>query len=258
MKILLKELANSKDVLIRLVWQQMILRYRRTKLGYLWTLVNPLLMMSVMAIVFSNLFKSDLKTFAIFLFAGMVPWNFFSAVVSQTGGAFLNNEGLIKKIYLPKALFPLSIIISLAIDSMLSFFALFAIMGVVGAKFGIGLIFLPFSYILLIIFATGVGFLISVASVYFRDLQYIMAVVMQGLFFLTPVLYRHDSVGGHLELLVTLNPVTPYIELFRNPLFMGTFPSVVVILKAAIISIAFFLLGLVVFMRKQKQIVFRL
>jgi ABC-type polysaccharide/polyol phosphate export permease len=115
------ELYGNRNVLQQLIAQQLILRYRRTLLGYLWTLINPLLMMSVMAVVFSTLFKADLKTFAVFLFAGMIPWNFFSSVVTQSGTAFINNESLIKKIYLPKAIFPLSIAFALLVDSLLSF-----------------------------------------------------------------------------------------------------------------------------------------
>lgn len=108
--------------------------YRRTVLGYLWTLINPLLMMSVMALVFATLFKADLKTFAVFLFAGMIPWNFFNSVVTQSGMSFINNEGLIKKIYLPKAIFPLSIAFALLIDSVLSFLALFVIILAIGGS----------------------------------------------------------------------------------------------------------------------------
>jgi ABC-type polysaccharide/polyol phosphate export permease len=90
--------------------------------------------MSVMALVFATLFKADLKTFAVFLFAGMIPWNFFNSVVTQSGMSFINNEGLIKKIYLPKAIFPLSIAFALLIDSVLSFLALFVIILAIGGS----------------------------------------------------------------------------------------------------------------------------
>ena len=100
-----KELYAYRNVLLQLVRQQLILRYRRTVFGYLWTLLNPILMMSVTAVVFSSLFKQDLKTFTIFLFAGMIPWNCFSSIVVQSGTSFIYNEGLIKKIYPAKDYF---------------------------------------------------------------------------------------------------------------------------------------------------------
>lgn len=253
-----EELYLSRNVLYQLVAQQLILRYRRTALGYFWTLINPLLMMTVMAIVFSALFKADLKTFAVFLFAGMVPWNFFSAVVTQSGTAFINNEGLIKKIYLPKALFPVSVASALLIDSLFSFIALFVIIIVLGGTISWALLFLPMSYFLLFVFAIGFGLVMSVATVFFRDLQYVMTIVMQALFFLTPILYKPDALAGKVRWLIELNPVTPFISLFRAPLIDGNLPSSSVLLQAATISFATMAVGLFVFLRQEKSIVYRL
>lgn len=254
----LSELYGSRNVLSQLIAQQLILRYRRTALGYLWTLVNPLLMMSVMALVFSALFKADLKTFTIFLFAGMIPWTFFSSVVTQSGMSFINNEGLIKKIYLPKAIFPLSISFALLIDSVLSFLALFAIILGLGGSLSWSLLFLPAAFTLLFFFALGVGLIMSVATVFFRDLQYVITIAIQGLFFLTPILYKPDALAGKVGWLIGLNPVTPFIELFRAPLTQATLPSTGTILQAAAIACFAMLIGLFVFLRQEKNIVFRL
>lgn len=252
------ELYGSRIVLHQLVAQQLILRYRRTVLGYFWTLINPLLMMTVMAVVFSALFKADLKTFAIFLFAGMIPWNFFSSVVTQSGTAFINNEGLIKKIYLPKALFPVSIASALLIDSLFSFIALFVIIIALGGTMSWALLFLPISYLLLFSFAMGFGMIMSVTTVFFRDLQYVMTIVMQALFFLTPVLYKPDALAGKIKWVIEMNPVTPFIALFRAPLIDGTLPSGLLLLQATMISFATMAVGLFIFLRQEKAIVYRL
>ena len=254
----LGELYGSRNVLSQLVAQQLILRYRRTALGYLWTLINPLLMMSVMALVFATLFKADLKTFAIFLFSAMIPWNFFSSVVTQSGTSFINNEGLIKKIYLPKAVFPLSIAFALLIDSALSFFALFAIIIAIGGSLSWAVLFIPVAYILLFSFALGIGLITSVATVFFRDLQHVILIAMQGLFFLTPIIYRHDALAGKVAWLVGLNPVVPFIELFRAPLSQANLPSSSAILQATLLSLSAMAIGLFVFLRQEKKIVFRL
>jgi ABC-type polysaccharide/polyol phosphate export permease len=254
----LSELYGSRNVLQRLVAQQLILRYRRTLLGYLWTLINPLLMMSVMAVVFSTLFKSDLKTFAVSLFAAMIPWNFFSSVVTQSGTSFINNEGLIKKIYLPKVIFPLSIAIALLIDSLLSFLALFVIILAIGGVLSWSLLFLPVSFLLLFVFAMGLGLIMSIATVFFRDLQHVVLIAMQGLFFLTPILYKHDALMGKVAWLVGMNPVTPFIALFRVPLIEAALPSGTVLLQAAAISVSTMVIGLFTFLRQEKNIVFRL
>lgn len=252
------ELYGTRNVLKQLVAQQLILRYRRTLLGYLWTLINPLLMMSVMAVVFSTLFKADLKTFAVSLFAAMIPWNFFSSVITQSGSSFINNEGLIKKIYLPKVIFPLSITFALLIDSLLSFLALFVIIVALGGTLSWSLLFLPISFLLLFLFALGLGLIMSIATVFFRDLQHVILIAMQGLFFLTPILYKHDALAGKVAWLVGMNPVTPFIALFRAPLIEAALPSGSILLQTVAISSSAMAIGLFVFLGKEKKIVFRL
>lgn len=254
----LGELYDSRNVLSQLVSQQLILRYRRTALGFLWTLVNPLLMMSVMAFVFSTLFNADLKTFTIFLFAGMIPWNFFSSVVTQAANSFINNEGLIKKIYLPKGIFPLSIALALLIDNALSFLALFVIIIFIGGSLSWAVFFIPIAYLILFFFTLGIGLIMSVATVFFRDLQHIILIVMQGLFFVTPILYKQDRLKGKIAWLVDFNPLVPFIDLFRAPLSQASLPSSNVILQAALLSLSAMAIGLFVFLRQEKKIVFRL
>jgi ABC-type polysaccharide/polyol phosphate export permease len=254
----LEELYNNRNVLWQLVTQQLILRYRRTFMGYLWTLINPLVMMSVMAIIFSTLFKSDLKNFTVFLFAGMIPWNLFNSIVTQSGTSFINNEGLIKKIYLPKIIFPLSLALALLIDSTISFLVLATIIIGIGGSLSFAILFIPIAYILLFFFSLGVGLITSVATVFFRDLQHVILIAMQGLFFLSPVLYKHGALTGKAAWIVGLNPVVPFIEIFRSPLYLAELPNSIVILKALLISVSALTIGFFVLLRQEKNIVFRL
>jgi ABC-type polysaccharide/polyol phosphate export permease len=257
-KSFISELYSYRAVLNRLVQQQLTLRYRRTALGYFWTLINPLLMMSVMALVFSSLYKTDLKTFALFLFAGMIPWNFFSALVAQSCTSFINNEGLIKKIYLPKLIFPFSLSIALLIDSILSFLALLIIIFILGGQIGMSIIFIPYAFAALWVFTLGVGLVISVFSVFFRDLQHIVVIGLQGLFFLSPILYKSDALSGPIKWLVNLNPISIFIELFRAPLLFNLMPDTTIIATSLMLAIISLLIGLFVFFKWQKSIVFRL
>lgn len=188
----------------------------------------------------------------------MIPWNFFSAVVTQSGTSFINNEGLIKKIYLPKGIFPLSIAFALLIDSVLSFIALFAIILIIGGSLSWAVLFLPVAFLLLFFFSLGIGLIISVATVFFRDLQYVVTIAMQGLFFLTPVLYQRNALAGKVAWLVDLNPVVPFIELFRAPLSQAMFPSASAIIQASLISFSALAIGLFTLFRQEKNIVFRL
>jgi len=254
----LRELSKARTVLSILVWQQLILRYRRTLLGYVWSLINPILMMSIMSVVFASLFKADLKTFTVFLFTGMIPWSFFNASVTQSSMSLISNESLIRKIYLPKTLFPLSVCITLFIDSISSFFSLFIIMLLIGAKLSLAVFFIPVAYLLLFIFTLGISFIIAVATVYFRDLQHIIVIGMQALFFLTPIFYKRNSLFGKVEFLVNLNPLTTFVELFRSPLYLSQIPTETVIFKAILFASLAILIGLMFFLRFEKKIVFRL
>lgn len=252
------ELLSGWPLLSQLIRQQMILRYRRTFLGYCWTLINPLMMIFIMGLVFSSLFKQDLVKFTAFLFAGMIPWNLISSVVNQSGFAYTNNEALIKKIYVPKIIFPISLVLTLFVDALLSLAVLIFLIIALGGNISWVIFFVPIALILLFIFSLGIGLIVSVATVFYRDLQYILGITMQGLFYLTPVLYIKDTVPKSLAILVSLNPLTPLIDIFREPISYRILPSYDTLLIAILISSSTFALGLIVFIRHEKKIVFRL
>jgi ABC-type polysaccharide/polyol phosphate export permease len=256
--VLVREVLNYRDALMQLVVQNLTLRYRRTVMGYFWTLLNPLLMMTVMAFVFANLFKTDLKSFASFLFVGMIPWNFFNSVLSQSTGSLIFNEGIIRKVYIPKLLFPLSISIAMFVDAVLAFLVLFPAVMILGGSFSWALLFLPISFSLLFIFAFGFGIAVSIATVYFRDLQYIIVIGLQGLFFLTPILYKKEEILGAISWLIRLNPISPFISLFREPLLAGLLPSASLLMQAFLLAFTSLFLGLYLFNRVKNNIVYRI
>jgi len=257
-RLLKSELLTSGPLLLQLIHQQMTLRYRRTFLGYCWTLINPLMMIFIMGLVFSSLFKEDFLKFTAFLFAGMIPWNFINNVVNQSGSAYINYEGLIKKIYIPKVIFPLSIVITLFLDALLSFAVLLSLIVILGGNISWVIFFVPVAFVILLVFALGVSFIVSVSTVFYRDLQYVLTIFMQGLFYLTPVLYIKDMIPSSLAVLISLNPLTPLIEIFRFPISYRVMPSYFTLCIAIAISLSTLILGLVLFLRLEKKIVFRL
>ncbi len=252
------ELMRYKGVFFQFVTQQLILRYRRTFLGYLWTLINPLLMISIMVIVFSTLFKADPKTFAVFLFSGMIPWNCFSNIVSQSSSSFIQNESLIKKIYIPKIIFPLSISTALLVESMLSFFAFLIIMLCLGAKLSLVTFFLPIAYIILFIFTFGVALSVSVITVFFRDLQHVIMIILQVFFYVTPILYPKTAFMGKFAWILDINPITPFIDLFRAPLNNNVLPDTATIVLTLVLACLSVFIGFLIFLRQEYKIVFRL
>lgn len=254
----LSEIHEHRHVFYQLVRQQIILRYRRTIFGYLWTLLNPLLMMSVTAVVFSTIFNMDLKTYAIFLFSGVIAFNLFGTCVTQSGQSFIGNEGLIKKIYIPKILFPLAISTTLLIDSLLMASSLFIIILFIGGKVTVSLLFIPIAYLLLFTFSFGLALTFSVSAVYFRDLQHVIGIIMQALVFLSPVYYKPEAMSGKVAWIIALNPLTQFIDLFRSPIDQGVLPATNVVLQATLYACVSLITGLWFFRKHEYRIAFRL
>lgn len=252
------ELLPFRFVLWQLVTQHLTLKYRRTALGFIWTLVNPLLNMTVTAVVFSMIMKFPLKGFALFLFAGMIPWLFVNSCVTQAGMAVILNEGLIKKVYIPRHLFPVSVTTALLIETLLSAAALFLLAIPLGARFTAALLFLPISFGLLYVLCLGLSLLFSVLFVYFRDMQQITNVLMQAIYYLTPIIYPISVVPPRYIWMLRYNPLTYFIDLFRDPIYNGALPSAMTIMIASMISLVIFVAGWRIFSARSNDLVFRL
>lgn len=253
-----KELYDFRLVLNQLIWQQLTMRYRRTALGFFWTLLNPLLTMIVTSVVFSMIMRWPLKSFAVFLFAGLVPFAFFSNCVSQGMQALLNNEALIKKVHVPKQIFVVSISVSLMVDALFSTACLFIMALAIGAPLTMSLFVLPLNFILLFVFSLGLALALSVATVSFRDLPNIVGVVLQAAYYLTPIIYPLSFVPVQYHWLFSLNPMTVFVEIFRLPLYEGVVASSGSYAKVVILSLVSLIFGIYAFKKQDRFIVFRL
>jgi len=221
--------------------------------------MNPLLTMVASTIIFGTLFKADIKTFAIYLFAGFIPWNCFNNILIQTSSSLLANEGLMKKIAFPKIIFPVAVSISVLIDSLFSFIALFFLMLMIQPTFSWALFFIPVAFLLIYIFSLGIALTLSVLTVYFRDLQYVITILLQIFFFFTPVVYKIDSLGnGVVAKLMGLNPLNFFIQLMRLPIVDHIFPSLSIIAVTVMLSFSSLLLGIYIFNKSEINIIYRL
>lgn len=252
------ELIGRKNVLKRLVIQTLVLKYRRTTVGYFWSVLNPLLMIGILSLVFSRLFGKEVGEFALFVFAGMIPWNFFNSVVAQSATSLIYNEGLIKKIYLPKTIFPVSTVLALAIDNFLAFCVFIGLGFIFGMSISWHFLFVIPAFLILLIFCLGISLLVSISTVFFRDLQHIIVLGMQGLFFLTPVIYPITAIEGWVGNLLLLNPLVPIITLFRAAIVGQTIPETDMVVYSIMVAISMLILGLLAYKKNENNIVFRL
>jgi ABC-type polysaccharide/polyol phosphate export permease len=177
-----------REVLKNFVAQDLKVKYRRSILGFFWSLLNPLLQMIVLSTVFSLIFR--MESFSLYLLAGLVPWTFFAATVDGCSMSIVSAENLIKRQYFPKILFPLSVTLQNLVTFALSLFALLLILGwIIGFDPSRALLILPLSFLCLLCVGFGVGALASVLTVYFRDMQHLIGVFMMVLFYFTPIIY---------------------------------------------------------------------
>ncbi|WP_245330761.1 ABC transporter permease [Acetoanaerobium pronyense] len=254
-----KELFRFSYVLKNFIRQELTVKYKRSFFGLLWSLLNPILTMSISAIVFGSIMRFKIEDFAVFIFSGLLPFNYFGGTVQSATMSLIGSEGFIKKIYIPKILFPVSLVVSNFVNLLFSMTALFFIMLFINIELNLALFFLPLSFFILFIFTLGISLIFSIVNVFFRDFTYLIGVFLTGLYYLTPILYPLDYIRDTpLYGIVIYNPITYIIDMFRYPLYLREFPPLEITLTAIAISVISFIVGNQVFKKYEKEIVFYL
>ena len=254
----IQNFLKFRPLLEELVSRDVKIKYRSSVLGVLWTLLNPLLMMTVLSVVFSNLFRFDIENFPLYLLSGQVVFNFFNDATTNAMSAIVGNAALIKKVYVPKYMFVLSRIFSSFINLMASCVALFIIMIVTRAELHWTMILSVIPVFLLVLLALGIGLILSSITVKFRDVMHLYSVLMTVLMYLSPVIYPISILPDWLYKLVMLNPITNILLMFRDTILYDTvfsFQSFAVTLAETVICLA---VGIYVFHKNQDEFILNL
>lgn len=241
-----RELHHFRFVLRNLVVNQLTIRYQRSFLGFFWTLLNPILMMTVLAIVFSNIWRIPATQFAVYIFAGMVPWQFFSSTVVNGSRCLITAEYLIHKIHVQKMVFPLAETLVGLVNMCFAILALGLLLQVLHAGVGVQLVLLPAGIALLTLFTYGMTLVAMTLVTRWRDFEHIIGVILQAGYFFTPILYMPKDVGP-LQSYLSLNPLTHILAIFQYALYYGPqqnlWPSMENWLIASISALAAAILG---------------
>ena len=251
----IQNFLKFQPLLKELVARDIKIKYRRSVLGVLWTLLNPLFMMIVLSVVFSNLFKFDIENFPLYLLSGQVIFNFFNDTTTSAMGAIISNGSLIKKIYVPKYLFVLSRVFSSFINLMASFTALMLVMVAMRVEMNWTVVFVPIPLLFLVGFSLGIGLILAAITVKFRDIMHLYSVFTTALMYLTPVIYPMSILPDWLSPIVKANPVTNILLMFRDVMLNGNFPNILGILIAFIETALALGVGLYVFYKNQDQFI---
>ncbi|HEX7180709.1 MAG TPA: ABC transporter permease [Thermoanaerobaculia bacterium] len=252
------DVFRYRDLVRALVARDLKVRYRRSALGFLWTMLQPLLTMLVLQLVFSQIFvvRLDYGNYPIYALAGILFWNFFSQSIVASMNSLRGNAQLLQKLPVPKAVFPLATVISGVVNLVFALVPLLVMLLVTGHGLPPALLFLPVAILLAALFTLGAGLLLSPLAVFFSDVVELIGVLLTLLMYLTPVIYPKEIVPEHLRWVIRFNPIRSILEVFRDPIYQREIPPLSHLTVSVVIAVAVFLLGLWVFRRSSDRIPF--
>ena len=253
-KVVLKDINIIKE----LVHRDLKKKYRGSILGIIWTVLNPLLMMTVMTIVFSNLFRFNITNFPLYLITGQVMFNFFSESTNIAMVSIIANAPLIKKIYIKKSLFPLSSVAFSFINTLFSIVAIFIIILITKSEIGISFLLIPVLLMYLFLFSYGLGMILSVVAVYFRDIMHLYSIFLMILMYLTPIFYPVEIIPEKFKWLINFNFMNYYVKYFRILVYEARIPDIQLNLICLTISIFTLLMGKTFFKLFENKLVLEL
>ena len=244
------------ELLKQLVLKDIKLKYRRSYLGYIWSILNPLLMMIVLTVVFSNLFRFDIPNFSAYLLTGQLIFGFVAEATSSSVTAIVHNSSLIKKTYVPKYIFVVSKITRSLVNMLFAMIALILVMIFTQVEITFNVVWIPLIFLELYIFSLGLGFFLSAVTVFFRDIQYLWGVFTSIWMYLTPIIYPVSIISEEYRWWYdNLNPLVNYVEQFRMVILDGQTLSIESLGQGFLISIILLLIGIWVFNRKENDFI---
>ncbi len=258
MRAKLAELWCYRELIANLTIRDLKARYKNSILGVGWSLLNPLLMMMVFTLVYTVMLgQSNRRDYPAFILAGLLPWNFFSASIMAGTSSIVGNSHLIKKVYFPREVLPLSILLSNLVNFLIAMPVYVVLALALGVRFTPWALMLPIVIAVQMIFTIGVSFLLSAINVFYRDVQQIMDVVILAWFFLTPVIWDVGSLPASRviagievpvqRLTYILNPMASIVSTYRDILYYGRSIGADFFLRTAITALGALLIGFAVF-----------
>ncbi len=243
----IRDIAGQWSLLYELVHRDLTVRYKRSVLGFLWTMLHPLLLMLIFLVVFSAIFRSRAPHYETYFLSAYVAWNFFAQTVVNAMAGVAWNGPLMKRVRVPPSIFTLSATLSGLVNLALSLVVLFAIMGATGAPLRPALAFLPVSLLLVGIFTLGASLGLTAVSIFFGDVREMVQAGLPALMYLTPIIYPISVVPDRFRGLIKLNPLVYIMEVVRDPIYYGIVPAPTTLLVAAVVSFGSLAVGWMIF-----------
>lgn len=247
---LIGELYEYRSMVYNLVKRDLRGRYKGSALGFLWNIILPLIQIIVYVMVFTIIFRQDIEHYYAYLIVGMVPWLMFSESIGAGSGSVIENSQLITKIYFPRAVIPVSIVLSKMVSFLISLAIVFAVLGLQHGFDAIAVLVTPLSVLCLLLFSTGAALLLAALNVYMRDVQYMVTTLLMVWIWLTPIMYVRGFIDNvYFDALLAINPMTYIVQMFQDPLYWHSIPDIGVMAVAVVESIAMLVIGFLLYNR---------
>lgn len=249
----IRKLWSYRDLIFRLAWSDFKLRYKSSALGFFWSLLEPLLMLVVLYVVFSNLMRIQVEHYQLFLLLGIILWNFLDRGTSMSISGIIGKPSLVQKVYFPRDILIISTCTTALMMTLLEFLVFIIFMAVFRVLPGLTISYFPIFFILEFLIILGLSMAISALNVYFRDVQFIWRLIVQVGFFATPILYPITIFPEGIRWIVMLNPMALIISMSRDCILYRTSPEPLSLAYVALTTLIVFMLGYIIFDRLEPR-----
>lgn len=247
-----QNLYQYRELLKTNVQKEIRGKYKGSFLGVLWSFINPLLMVLVYALVFPYIMRTNVDNYLIFLIVAIIPWNFFTTVINSGCNCIWINGGIIKKVYFPREILPISVVSAGLVNFLISCIIILIFLLFGGIGFSFQLLWLPLIAIIQCFFSLGLLFILSAVNVYVRDIEYLVAFLINLLFYATPILYTADMFPTSVRWVLYLNPLSHLIDAYRNIFYYQTMPNIPSLVYIGVLAIVILIIGYFVFKKLEK------
>ena len=248
-----KNLYDYRELIKTSVKKDIGGKYKHSFLGVLWSFVNPLLQIAVYAIIFPLIMRNSIENYTVFMICGLIPWTYFSTVLNRASFVMIENGNIIKKVYFPREILQLSLVTSETVNFLISCVLILAFVLITGMGISIYVLAFPIVLIAQYIMLAGLSLIFSSITVYFRDLQHFIGVILQLFFYATPIVYSVETIPEEFRWILNFNPMTYIIDGYRAIFYEKTMPDIPTLGIIIAISIGVTVIGYLLFNKLQKK-----
>ena len=250
-----KEIYNYRELLKTNIKKEIRGKYKGSWLGVLWTFLNPLLMLAVYAFVFPYILRVNVDNYTIFMIVALIPWNFFTTAIQSGTGSVVANGNILKKVYFPREIIPISITTSQLVNFLITCIIMAVFIIFSGVGFSVHVLLFPLLVLIQYILILGLTFILSALTVFVRDIDHFVSVILMLGFYATPIVYQGEMLPKKFQIFLKLNPMAQLVEAYRSILYYHRMPDMTMLIIWGLGSVAILVIGYLIFKKLEKSFV---